>query len=118
MGHSAAALCNPGDNRLSRQRHYHRPGGLNGRVRKGNGCGPASMVAGKPPGRRSSRAGRDSNGWSRVIIRWGEGRNRHNNVEQDLDGDSPRVVAACSGEGTRQRPDRGGQAAWLLGPVG
>ncbi len=36
-----------GDNRLSRQRHYHRPGGLNGRVRDGNGCDPASMVAGK-----------------------------------------------------------------------
>ncbi len=46
-----------GDNRLSRQRHYHRPGGLNGRVRNGNGCDPASMVAGKVPGRRSSRAG-------------------------------------------------------------
>ena len=37
----------PGDDRLSRQRHYHGPGGLNGRVRNGNGCGPASMVAGK-----------------------------------------------------------------------
>ncbi len=42
----------PGDDRLSRQRHYHRPGGLNGRVRNGNGCGPASMVAGKAAGGR------------------------------------------------------------------
>ena len=40
------------------QRHYHGPGGLNGRVRNGNGCDPASMVAGNPPGRRSSTAGR------------------------------------------------------------
>jgi hypothetical protein len=46
-----------GDNRLSRQGHYHGPGGLNGRVRNGNGCDPASMVAGNVPGRRSSRAG-------------------------------------------------------------
>ena len=51
-----------GDDRLSRRRHYHGPGGLNGRVRDGNGCGPASMVAGKSPGRRSGRAGRCSVG--------------------------------------------------------
>src|SRR5271165_1384369 len=44
-----------GDDRLSRQGHYHGPGGLNGRVRDGNGCGPASIVAGKPAGRRSGR---------------------------------------------------------------
>jgi hypothetical protein len=50
-------LEDPGDNRLSRQRHYHGPGGLNGRVRNGNGCDPASMVAGNVPGRRSSAAG-------------------------------------------------------------
>jgi hypothetical protein len=54
-----------GDNRLSRQRHYHRPGGLNGRVRDGNGCDPASMVAGNVPGRRSSTAGHwISDSWS------------------------------------------------------
>ncbi len=41
-------LMDPGDNRLSRLGHYHGPGGLNGRVRDGNGCGPAGMVAGKP----------------------------------------------------------------------
>jgi hypothetical protein len=46
-----------GDNRLSRQGHYHGPGGLNGRVRNGNGCDPASMVAGNVPGRRSGRPG-------------------------------------------------------------
>src|SRR5271154_7098703 len=53
-------LKDPGDNRLSHQRHYHRPGGLNGRVRNGNGCGPASMVAGKVAERRSSRPATDS----------------------------------------------------------
>src|SRR5207237_1197924 len=47
-----------GDDRLSRQGHYHGPDGLNGGVREGSGCGPAGMVAGKPPGRRSGRAGR------------------------------------------------------------
>ena len=31
-------------------RHYHGPGGLNGRVRNGNGCDPASIVAGSRPG--------------------------------------------------------------------
>ena len=46
-----------GDNRLSRQGHYHGPDGLNGRVRNGNGCDPAGMVAGKAPGGRSGRAG-------------------------------------------------------------
>ena len=45
----------PGDDRLSRQGHYHGPDGLNGRVRNGNGCGPAGMVAGKPTGRRRGR---------------------------------------------------------------
>ena len=38
-----------GDDRLSRRGHYHGPGGLNGRVRDGNGCGPAGMVAGSRP---------------------------------------------------------------------
>ena len=32
-------------------------GGLNGRVRNGNGCDPAGMVAGKAPGGRSGHAG-------------------------------------------------------------
>jgi hypothetical protein len=55
----------PGDDRLSRRRHYHGPGGLNGRVRDGNGCGPAGVVAGNPRGRRSGRAARrDDRGWS------------------------------------------------------
>jgi hypothetical protein len=55
----------PGDDRLSRLRHYHGPGGLNGRVRDGNGCGPAGVVAGNPRGRRSGRAARrDDRGWS------------------------------------------------------
>ncbi len=36
-----------GDDRLSRVKHYHGPGGLNGRVRDGNGWNPASIVAGK-----------------------------------------------------------------------
>ena len=41
-----------GDDRLSRQRHYHGPGGLNGRVRDGNGWDPAGIVAGKAAGGR------------------------------------------------------------------
>ena len=45
-------LKDSGDNRLSRQRHYHGPGGLNGRVRNGNGWDPASMVAGNSSGGR------------------------------------------------------------------
>src|SRR4051794_7596070 len=36
--------------------HYHGPGGLNGRVRDGNGCGPAGMVAGNPAAGRSGPA--------------------------------------------------------------
>ena len=51
MGGSGG-LNESGDDRLSRQRHYHGPGGLNGRVRDGNGCGPAGMVAGKAAGGR------------------------------------------------------------------
>ena len=43
-----------GDHRLSRQRHYHGPDGLNGRVRNGNGWDPVSMFAGKALGKRSS----------------------------------------------------------------
>ena len=53
-----------GDDRLSRQRHYHGPDGLNGRVRNGNGCDPASMVAGNAAGGRSSRRLRRSDGRS------------------------------------------------------
>ena len=33
--------------------HYHRPGGLNGRVRNGNACGPPGLTAGERPGRWS-----------------------------------------------------------------
>ena len=67
----------PGDDRLSRQRHYHGPGGLNGRVRDGNGCDPAGMVAGKSAGGRSGPAGRGGSGGrsrrdrsSRAAWRW------------------------------------------------
>ena len=60
---SGAVGCwESGDDRLSRQRHYHGPGGLNGRVRNGNGWGPASMVAGKAAPRRSGRGGREVRG--------------------------------------------------------
>ena len=54
--------------------HYHGPGGLNGRVRNGNGCDPAGMVAGKAAGGLSRHAGRNSSGFSMVdhtlIIWW------------------------------------------------
>ena len=60
----------PGDDRLSRQGHYHGPGGLNGRVRDGNGCGPAGVVAGKPTrGRSGPRAGWISSGVRRGVDR-------------------------------------------------
>ena len=45
-----------GDDRLSRRRHYHGPGGLNGRVRNGNGWDPASLVTGKAAAGRSGPA--------------------------------------------------------------
>ena len=40
-------LKRPGDDLLSPAKDYHRPRGLNGRVRDGNGCGPPGMVTGK-----------------------------------------------------------------------
>ena len=46
----AGELMRSGDDRLSRLWHYHGPGGLNGRVRDGNGWDPASIVAGIRPG--------------------------------------------------------------------
>ena len=124
------ACEDPGDDRLSRQRHYHGPGGLNGRVRNGNGCDPASMVAGKAAGGRSGRAGRDR---SRSVVA-----QRSTSIASVADlrprrpihlrtsrgivdlasriGESTRdPVRAASGEAAA---DRGGQAAWLLGPVG
>ena len=44
--------------------HYHGPDGLNGRVRDGNGCGPASIVAGEPDGGRRSPPAASSGTWS------------------------------------------------------
>ena len=46
-GVRASRVKDPGDDRLSRFWHYHGPGGLNGRVRNGNGCFSARMVAGE-----------------------------------------------------------------------
>jgi hypothetical protein len=42
-----AGYINPGNNLLSRWKHYHRPRMLNGRVRNGNGCGHPSVLTGK-----------------------------------------------------------------------
>src|SRR5262245_30067451 len=39
-------LVRPGDDLLSPAKDYHRPRGLNGRVRDGNGCGPPGVVTG------------------------------------------------------------------------
>src|SRR4051794_10091937 len=36
----------PGNDLLSRGKHYHRPRMLNGRVRNGNGCGHPGLVTG------------------------------------------------------------------------
>ena len=41
-------------------KHYHGPGGLNGRVRDGNGCDPAGMVAENPGAGRSGPAPADA----------------------------------------------------------
>ena len=115
-----------GDNRLSRQRHYHRPGGLNGRVRDGNGCDPASMVAGNVPGRRSGAAGHwISDCWSHVEPQtvWRMSGSCSTTYCQTslTEWHADRWTGCCLGsfkDPEWQRPDRGGQAAWLLGPVG
>jgi hypothetical protein len=118
-----------GDDRLSRQKHYHGPGGLNGRVRNGNGCCPARMVAGNVPGRRSSAAGH-------VISEVGHTASHKPSKPMEWvlaprqasqtspAGSHARSIGCFWSSGHRvvasrgQRPDRGGQAAWLLGPVG
>src|SRR3954470_23205794 len=53
-----------GDDRLSRHWHYHGPGGLNGRVRDGNGWGPAGIVAGNRPGGGQAPSTVGGSGWS------------------------------------------------------
>src|SRR5262249_26121297 len=50
-GFARRALIIPGDDLLSRVKHYHRPRMLNGRVRNGNGCGHPGKLTGKSPGR-------------------------------------------------------------------
>ena len=122
-------LDDSGDDRLSRQRHYHGPGGLNGRVRNGNGCDPASMVAGKAAGRRSGPAGRGqlrccrSRVASRKRASWRGSdppTSRRTADRRDRHGvgcgnrDHPAIRAAV----WWRAADRGGQAARLLGPVG
>ena len=139
----------PGDDRLSRLGHYHGPGGLNGRVRDGNGCGPAGMVAGKPGGGRVSGRPADAlqsgvranrcvrKGRARDLSaspasscgggpdHLGHGRSRiEGSIASLARGHSPSFHAA--GPGSPRAPSggacaaagRGGQAAWLLGPVG
>jgi hypothetical protein len=129
-------------------KHYHGPGGLNGRVRNGNGCDPAGMVAGKPAGGLSGRAGRDSAvvGHRHMVFTphqksWHVRKNQNPpfviwylssgirhlpsaichlpaviRIESVRPPDRP-GWRSCHGT-TAQRADRGGQAAWLLGPVG
>ena len=113
--------------------HYHGPDGLNGRVRDGNGCGPASIVAGEPDGGRRSPPAASSGTWSvgrsrrRVPVR---GPRFFGVVvvvaDQSLAGRVSGVTRHFREAGPRRRParpqtgrgGRGGQAAWLLGPVG
>src|SRR5436305_7082718 len=45
-GVSSGPFVVPGNDLLSRGKHYHRPRMLNGRVRKGNGCGHPGLVTG------------------------------------------------------------------------
>ena len=132
MGRGAAGVGGPGDDRLSRQGHYHGPGGLNGRVRDGNGCGPASIVAGESAGGRSGHAGRVVSDRRSVGHAGGPGRevrvggggcaiSRRTRVAGCGD-TSGRLVghAGVRASASRGRggAGRGGQAARLLGPVG
>ena len=90
-----------GDDRLSRQGHYHGPDGLNGRVRNGNGCDPAGIVAGN------------------AKLRW----SNHNFVNpggsvttgksyRKLSGG--RVSKTSHTGGTRPRRDSGSSRRWVL----
>ena len=126
----AVRVEDPGDDRLSRQGHYHGPGGLNGRVRDGNGCGPAGMVAGKAAGGRC-RPRRPR--WIRSAVREriaGVGSAAGDRDASATGRRAPtRRGSSCvgvrsgrgSGRGRRvasRAAGRGGQAARLLGPVG
>jgi hypothetical protein len=141
--------------------HYHGPGGLNGRVRNGNGCGPAGVVAGDPAGGRSSPLGRISIGPAVGRTRFGSGQGQaqaqpkpftHTGesvgtlqrptvsvpviawdplrigpveccavaVQSHAEGWVPRrALGVCEDAiGPAEGASRGGQATWLLGPVG
>ena len=111
-----------GEDRLSRQGHYHGPDGLNGRVRNGNGWDPAGMVAGKPAGGPSGHAGRDNGGRSR-----GDNAPRRAVRAQSLhDPTRSRSRAGSRSQETprlgRRAGDTADGAGWsstrLLGPVG
>ena len=132
-GPGRSGIKAPGDDRLSRHGHYHGPGGLNGRVRDGNGCGPAGMVAGKAAARRSGRAAAMVRGRSRAR-RPGRAAGR-GAVRLATPGTPAGVVAGMPVRGGRgawrlasPHPDRGAASGWaggsgwssgrLLGPVG
>ena len=126
-----------GDDRLSRSAHYHGPGGLNGRVRDGNGWGPASIVAGSRPGGGQARRPRwcrdPVRGVGHIARRAGVGvavARSHRSRTRPPNGSRGRPIEDDDGAWGRiartgRRPpagwaaaDRGGQAARLLGPVG
>ena len=58
----AGSLKSPGNDLLSRGKHYHRPRMLNGRVRNGNGCGHPGLVTGK--------SHRNAQGWPSLGFRY------------------------------------------------
>jgi hypothetical protein len=103
----------PGGDRLSRRGHYHGPGGLNGRVRDGNGWGPAGMVAGDAAGGRSG---------SPVAGSFGGRSTPRGASWQGQDPPRPgppRIRSPATGRRRgRSGSGRGGQVARLLGPVG
>ena len=98
-------LKDPGDDRLSRLWHYHGPGGLNGRVRDGNGWGPASMVAGNRPGGDEAPRPGDDPGSGHISVRacsWHTA-------------DHPRRVRRRMGRSWRLRSYRSGPVAIAFG---
>src|SRR3954467_2640692 len=98
-----AAGGDSGDDRLSRLWHYHGPGGLNGRVRDGNGWDPAGVVAGE------AAAGRAAPPRSRGLGWWGSAR-RAGWGRHAPDGDGTLRLGAAGSTGGPRGPAEGRRA--------
>jgi hypothetical protein len=116
------AMKGPGEDRLSRRRHYHGPGGLNGRVRDGNGWDPAGMGAGKAAGGRLRPRRSHWRWFDRLSHNPGAGV-AHSLHDGSLTGlrhggrTWTRPAAGRPRGGGGAATDRGGQVARLLGLV-